>query len=97
MKLKYYKPKGHNLIIEYYEEKERKQGLLYLPTQTNDNAIPMGRVLALGDSCDGIEIDDIVALDSTHGIKEIAFEDHIGICYSINQHLVIGVFKNDSV
>lgn len=91
MKLEHYKPTGHNLVIEHYEEKELKQGSLFLPSQMNQSML-LGKVLAVGPLCEGIESGDIVFLDQTPN-KPMFFEDHQGFNYSINQFLVLGVFK----
>jgi hypothetical protein len=75
---------------------ELKQGKLYLPNQ-RDTTMLLGRVLAVGSLCDGIKVGDIVALDQYDPHRAFTFSDHQGFCYSINQHLVLGVFRNDSI
>lgn len=94
MKLKHYKPIGHNIIVEEYNETELKQGSIFLPPR--ENSMPMGKVLAVGSLCEGINVGDIVVVDrmALQSQFPITFEDHPGVLASINQHYVVGVFSN---
>lgn len=94
MKLKHYKPTGHNLIVEEYNETELKQGSIYLPQR--ESSMPMGKVLAVGSLCENIKVGDIVVVDRQALSNQfpLTFEDHHGVVASINLHFVVGVFSN---
>lgn len=93
MKLEHYKPLGHNIVVEPIIQNELKQGSLYIPNIHRDNSVVLAKVLKVGPLCEGVSEGQVVVLDNVAHAREILFENHIGQAYSINQHIVLGVFN----
>lgn len=92
MKLEHYKPLGHNIVVEPIFEKELKQGSLYLPVTQRDNSGILAKVHRVGPLCEGVKEGQTILLDNLFNAKLILFEDVKGEVYSVNQHIVLGIF-----